>query len=82
MDDLIENALRIMVSLARLPALEPATVAELLGVRLHPLRASPYRVDYGATGPFDRLFVLGHGGREQRVVEELIALDVQRQRLL
>jgi hypothetical protein len=52
MDDLIENALRIMVSLARLPTLEPTTVAELLGVRLHALRASPYRVDYGATGPF------------------------------
>ena len=44
MDDLIENALRIMVSLARLPTLEPTTVAELLGVRLHALRASTYRV--------------------------------------
>jgi hypothetical protein len=52
MDDLIENALRIMVSLARLPTLEPTAVAELLGVRLHALRTSPYRVDYEATGPF------------------------------
>ena len=45
MDDLIENALRIMVSLARLPTLEPTLVEQILGVRLDALRPGAHRID-------------------------------------
>lgn len=51
MDDLIENALRIMVSLARLPTLEPTLVEQILGVRLDALRPGAYRIDYGTKAP-------------------------------
>lgn len=51
MDDLIENAVRVMVSLARLPTLEPTSVEQILGVRLDALRRDAYRIDYGITAP-------------------------------
>jgi hypothetical protein len=44
MDDLIENALRIMVFLARLPTLAPTSVEQILGVRLDALRPGAYRI--------------------------------------
>lgn len=51
MDDLIENALRSMASLARLPTLEPTSVSQILAVRLRASDPTRFRIDYEATDP-------------------------------
>lgn len=53
MEALVDCALRIMMSLAQLPTLEPAQVAQILhGVRWQVTRESPIRIDREALAPF------------------------------